>query len=333
MADGSFVRSEHPPVEFSPIRLLTSGGLTVLLAASLALPVRGAAMAVEPVPSTIVQARAPSSVVTFRDGLVSIQADGETVTEILANVERKTGITLHVRAALPEDPVTLSLRDVPVEEALRRLLGPEANLLLVFDGSGGSGHSVAEVWILRRGRGVTATPVAANPPTGPIARPDTATPGATSPEDARQARVQAIGALGDSNDVEQALPLLVAASRDEDPIIRKAAAEALGELDTDDAIAPLGELLLNDPDWEVREAAAEAFEELESPQSVGVLRAALLDADEDVRLAVVDALGAIGGPEAIALLRTALRDEDEDVRDSAAEALALLRRTHSQSGL
>jgi hypothetical protein len=332
MADGFFVRSEHPPVEFSPIRLLTSGGLTLLLAASLALPVRGAAMAVEPVPSTIVQARAPSSVVTFRDGLVSIQADGETVTAILAKIERSTGVALHLRAALPEDPVTLSFRDLPLETALRRLLGPDANLLLVYDGSGDDGDSVADVWILGRGRGNPQAPVVAARPPRPASGPAAPAEGSTSAPDAKQARLKAIQELGDSNDVERALPLLVSAARDEDPAIRKAAAEALGVLDEDAAIGPLGELLLNDPDWEVREAAAESLEELESPESVGVLRAALLDADEDVRLAVVEALGAIGGPEAIALLRAALRDEDEDVRDSAAEALAVLRRTQTRSG-
>jgi hypothetical protein len=267
--------------------------------------------------------RAPSpaaqSPVTFKDGLLSVETRGESsLSDLLAEVEKKSGIKFHVRKTLPNDTVSASFRDVPVENALKRLLGREFDLVWFYTASTKAGRSTAqptEVWVVGRGERVGGLVADA----GKARRQPK--PGDTADI---KTRLQEIEDLGDE-DAAKALPKLLGALADQDPRIRGAAAEALGEVGDVSAVDPLGKLLGSDADSDVREAAAEALGEIGSPAAVPALRDALKDAEEDVREAVVDALGAIGGSDAERVLRQALSDPDEDVRDAAAAALAKMK--------
>jgi hypothetical protein len=294
------------------IRLAVLSVATLFLLASPAFPA-------EPKPQAPPSGAASSSV-TFRDGRLTVETRGEALADVLAEVQKKSGIKFHVRKTLPGDAVTASFRDVPVETAIQRLLGRDFDLVWFYTAprSGRGAPEPTEVWVV--GRGGRVGGAVADAGKGAAKRQ----PKAGDSADLK-ARLAAIEDLADHDDATKALPLLLGALNDQDPRIRAAAAEALGEVGDPSAVEALGGALAKDTDSDVREAAAEALGELGSPNAVPVLRAGLKDADEDVREAVVDALAEIGGPEAERVLRQALADSDEDVRDAAVAALAKLK--------
>ena len=260
-----------------------------------------------------------SDSVTFRDGRLTVETRGESLADLLAEVQKKSGIMFHVRKTLPTDAVAASFRDVPVETAIQRLLGRDFDLVWFYTApkAGKGAPAPTEVWVVGRGERVGGAMAGA----GKGAARLQAKAGDSS---ALKERLMQIENLADE-DPAKALPLLYGYLNDQDPRIRSAAVEALGELGDPSAIEALGNALAKDTDSDVRESAAEALGELGSPNAVQVLRTGLKDGDEDVREAVVDALGEIGGPEAERVLRQALADSDEDVRDAAVAALAKLK--------
>lgn len=286
---------------------------TLLLLASQAFPA-------EQRPQSPPSNAAPGSV-TFRDGRLTVETRGESLSDLLAEVQTKSGIKFHVRKTLPTDAVSASFRDVPVETAIQRLLGRDFDLVWFYTApkAGRGAPEPTEVWVVGRGERVGGAMADA----GKGAAKRQAKAGDSS---ALKERLMQIEDLADE-DPAKALPLLFGALNDQDSRIRAAAAEALGELGDPSAIEALGTALAKDTDSDVREAAAEALGEVGSPNAVQVLRTGLKDGDEDVRAAVVDALGEIGGPEAERVLRQALADSDEDVRDAAVAALAKLKQT------
>ena len=294
------------------IRLAVLSVATLFLLASPAFPA-------EPKPQAPPSGAASASV-SFRDGRLSVETRGESLGDLLAEVQKKSGIKFHVRKTLPTDAVSASFRDVPVETAIQRLLGRDFDLVWFYTApkTGRGAPEPTEVWVVGRGERVGG--LVADAGQGAVRRQ----PKAGDSADLK-ARLAAIEDLADHDDATKALPLLLGALNDQDPRIRAAAAEALGEVGDPSAVEALGGALAKDTDSDVREAAAEALGELGSPNAVPVLRAGLKDADEDVREAVVDALAEIGGPEAERVLRQALADSDEDVRDAAVAALAKLK--------
>jgi hypothetical protein len=325
------------------------GGLSLVSVFLLAAP----AFSVETKPQPAAPRGAAPSV-SFRDGLLSVEANGQALGGVLAEIRKKSGITFTMRKTLPNDAVTASFRDVPIETAIRRLVARDFDLVWFYapPKSGRGAPAPVAVWVV--GRGERAAPVVSDKL--PAVRGATPRPPKQEDNPELKRRLAKLDELGDGPG-PIVLPPLIAALSDVDPKIRAAAAEALGEVDDGDAIAPLGKALaqdgdsdvrtaaaeamgeqgdtaafaplgkalVQDGDSDVRAAAAEALGEIGSPEAVPLLRAGLKDADSAVREAVVNALGNIGGPEAERLLRQALTDKDEGVREAAADALAKLK--------
>jgi cyclophilin family peptidyl-prolyl cis-trans isomerase/HEAT repeat protein len=119
---------------------------------------------------------------------------------------------------------------------------------------------------------------------------------------------------------------------DERPWIRAAAFPVLARLDREEFALVLSGL---DPDpvWWVRGALAGALGAAGDEVSVGVLLAALKDADARVLPAVLEALRVARGADAIDTLRRQLAHDDFAVRAAAAEGLAALKATGQMTAL
>ncbi len=130
----------------------------------------------------------------------------------------------------------------------------------------------------------------------------------------RKAAAEALGAIGDARAVEP----LIAALKDEEWDVRAAAAKALGAIGDARAVEPLI-AALKDAEWRVRLAAAEALGKIKDPRAVEPLIAALKE--RRLRWSAAESLGKIGDPRAVEPLIAALKDEVSNVREAAAQAL------------
>lgn len=114
--------------------------------------------------------------------------------------------------------------------------------------------------------------------------------------------LQTLGRLGD----DEALPALLLALKDREPLVCEEAALALSRYNSEAAYeALLASLRQNDDDrsWSARRYAAEALGRLSDPRAVPALIEALRDDNPLVRPAVALALGRLGDKEAVAALK------------------------------
>ena len=128
------------------------------------------------------------------------------------------------------------------------------------------------------------------------------------------------------------LAALIAALRDSDAGVRRAAAQSLGNIESPRAVDGLIGVL-RDSDVEVRRAAVWALGEIEDRRAVDALIPMLKDADPEVRKSAAWALGNIEDPRAADALAGALRDESVEVRKTAAWALGELELTAAPAAL
>ena len=128
------------------------------------------------------------------------------------------------------------------------------------------------------------------------------------------------------------LAALIAALRDSDAGVRRAAAHSLGNIESTRATEPLM-AVLRDPDAEVRQNAAWALGNIEDRRAVDGLIGALKDESHEVRNSAAWALGNLEDPRAADALAAALKDESAEVRKSAAWALGQLELTSAPAGL
>ena len=114
---------------------------------------------------------------------------------------------------------------------------------------------------------------------------------------------------------------LLQALKDEERIVRKAAASALGDLKDPASVPPLLDTL-KDEEWEVRWVATEALGKIQDPASIQPLLQALKDEESIVRWTAVEALARFHEPASVPHLVQALKDEDDEVRWAAVGALS-----------
>jgi len=138
--------------------------------------------------------------------------------------------------------------------------------------------------------------------------------------DVRRAAISALGKLRDSRTIEP----LMAALTDASPDVRRYAAAALGDLRDSRAVPGLVRAL-DDESADVRRYAAAALGDLRDPQAIEPLIGTLGDGDADVRRYAASALGDLRDPSAVDPLAKALGDTDADVRRAAVSALGDIR--------
>jgi len=116
---------------------------------------------------------------------------------------------------------------------------------------------------------------------------------------------------------------LIAALKNDDRWVRRAAAGALGKVGDTRAVEPLI-TALKDDDKDVRSAAVHALGELKDPRAIEPLIGAFGDRENVVREAAGATIVKIGSP-AVEFLITALKNDDSSVREMAVQTLGKLK--------
>ena len=262
----------------------------------------------------------PALRITFRNGLLSVVVTGQPLREVMHEVSRVTGIA-HRLAIDGETRISVSFADLPVAQALQRLAGADAALVLVYAAADTKAAGPApadapvEVWVLPAG-GHGAAPV----DTGGRGR-ETPAP-ATTEARGRDADSDVMSA--DAAGEARTAPRLLAATQDARPQVRLAAVESLGEMGDESAVDTLDGLMRRDAVADVRASAAAALAKIGSSRALLVLREAFTSADVAVRRSAIAAIAQSGADQSLDLVRAALKDRDEEVRRVAAEALGEL---------
>jgi hypothetical protein len=273
----------------------------------------------------------PAHRVSFRGGLLGIQARHAPWGQLLKEIGHETGIVFHFSVPL-QGLVTLSFADLPVKQALERLFGPDANFI-VRDRDATTSPDVppvpAEVWVIgevQTGCSEAIRSPREKPETGPIISVGSASAEASKTEagqtiEAQEEGSELTGPADHTQGQAQDASKLIELAGDQDPNVRLQALSALtdsGKIDEDTVRSALNSAL-TDKDAKVRAYAVEALARRAGPDAADAtahLRVALHDPDPTVRAVAVDIVepSTHGG---LALLREALSDPDETVRSMA----------------
>jgi hypothetical protein len=121
--------------------------------------------------------------VDYRPPRLSIETSGHTLAQILAAVGAKVGFTV-VDTGAPSEPMTVSIHDASVEDALRQLLRGTNHSLLYLDETSPGSAPIDKVVLL-------GAPGIAQPTSTPPDRPSEAAPGGPPASNQPAARPQA----------------------------------------------------------------------------------------------------------------------------------------------
>jgi HEAT repeat protein len=255
-----------------PVALSCAGAFLGLVAAAAA----GPAPAVGPPISTVAapeKRTEPASIVTVKDGQLSVRVHNRPLESILEEISRQGRIAIIRDARIGRRVVSVQLQDLPLEEGLRQILRNH-DAFFFYGVEGKAPASLRAVWVYPKGRGRGLQPV---PPEtwastreleGRLGDPDAGV------------RVRAVQALVERQG-DQARDAVLEALRDpDDPVRIRALYQAVHagvQLPTD----VLAELAAGDLSPDVRFLALEAL--AAGPEARSFAEAALNDASPHVR--------------------------------------------------
>ena len=277
-------------------------------------------------------------VVEVAHRLVTMQVRNASLSEVLDEIARQTGLVIEGHATV-DSRITIDLEQLDLEAALRLILeGQSYALEFALETIPDERDNVR---VPQRLRIFPDDPDVAARSWSPDDAADAGLDGHTidptkirailESSDDPWDRGDAVEALAESEQPHVAVPLITVALIDRDEDVRLAAVEALATLGGDGAAEAL-QTALRDEESTIREAAIETLEALGGDQAARSLAVALHDTDADLRERAVDALGNIASPSAIQLLEYAIQlleyawaaDKDAWVREVAAAWLTEL---------
>ena len=280
--------------------------------------------------------------VEVREGRVTAVIVESSLPTLLRSIARQGGVEIVLHASL-EGTISVMFRDVPLEEALWRILRT-TNAVFIYSQrssarAGAPQARLSEIHIYPGSTSVAASaPVDADPTTASTTTQSRLSAEATNDllgERSRISQKRAATTLGQTYDANNVGPLAQALAENEDPTARLSAVKALGKLRSVEAVGPLGDALLADPDFDVREATARALGKTWSATAVTPLVQALQqDSSALVRDAAARALGNTWDESAVDPLVQALTsDPNPRVRESAARALGVIGDSRAASAI
>lgn len=91
--------------------------------------------------------------VSIQEGRISVDLQDADVLSVAKDIERQTGITFKGDESLLEEKISVSFKDLPLEQGIKRIL-TNLNYSLVFDSRG----EVSEVKLMSEGTSASASP-------------------------------------------------------------------------------------------------------------------------------------------------------------------------------
>jgi len=258
--------------------------------------------------------------VSVRNGFVTMDAHAVPLGEVLRDLSQKAGFRLVMKKELYA-PVTWRLQNVPVEEAINRLLARVSSVALYGPANDGSGSLLTEVRILRGGD--NDVPLVEHRDAMAIdhgklaegARFDVA----MTPSPARNQRASA-------EDLQPASQNAAPADRGHAPVLPAAKGPS-------NMAREVLQMALSNPDATVRQSGIQTLIRQGGEESVSSLSRILLeDPAPSVRRTAAAGLGRINTESAFWALMEASSDRDQGVRDAVSAALLRLERWGSNHG-
>lgn len=251
---------------------------------------------------------AAAAVVELTGGRLTVDARDVPLPDLLGLVARRASFRLTFARA-PIETVTAAFSDVPLDEAVRRLLRGHS-FVLVYEAD----QRLSEVRLVGPDGAATLS----------VADRRHAGPGESAERAAEIAAPTPVPAAAPVHPTPTVRELARTVAEDEDAAVRARATAALAALGGADAISAL-RTALEDAAAIVRVHAVHALSRAERAAAIPVLSAVLAgDRDPQVRLAAARALGSVPTADARLALEGATRDANPAVRDEARRALARL---------
>lgn len=265
---------------------------------------------------------APETKIRIENGLLSLEADGAPLAEVLRAVGEAGAFRVVVRGELAT-VVRDSFEDQPLKDALLRLAGDHSMVLMRWSSDPEFGApGLAEIRVIGSPAAASLEAVAAGRPPPDGAGLDRE----RSPEDTAWDRASFRDAYPDVADGPRAREEFLYQLEYGDPAERTAAVPLVGSLGGYGAVAVLPRVFAGEDDALVRSRAVAALTRIKGPRARLLLqRQAVGDENPALRMQALNALAATAGPPATGVLgRASWLDPEPEVRVTAVRALGRL---------
>jgi hypothetical protein len=255
--------------------------------------------------------------VRIDDGRLTLQPHGAPLAEVLRAIGEAGGFEVILRGSLAE-PVNEELADLPLEDAIRTLVG--AHGLMVLRAAPSTDQTLGDIAEIRvRARGdASAQDLARSEPVQAAPQEDVVRQEEIDPAERQEAYRRAVRDYVPPT--REQLTLALSAPATEDRIV---AVPKVGMLPAGEAVKVLEDALSDDQDALVRSRAVAALTRLKGPAAGRLLRQrAIEDADADLRAQAINAIATSRGERSVNVLARAIRqDPDPEIRRVAVRAL------------
>lgn len=244
--------------------------------------------------------------VSHRKGTLTVTAVNATLSEVLYEISRQSGIKISLTGQFDEQ-VTRTVINASVADVIRQLTN-SGTFVIIHDQAraGEAARGIQEIWLYRG--------ISGQAPSVLITRKST-----TRVQKSNAADVPESPEIEPDQEIRRQVSELSELSRS----ARISKARELALRDDPAAVAILGEMLALDEDWEVRMEAVKALRNIGDERAVESLERGLGDTQVAIRLGVVHAIGASRGDRALlGLGQVVFGEQDPEVRRLAVEYLS-----------
>jgi hypothetical protein len=232
-----------------------------------------------------------SFVLSFKDNYLSAKAEKIPLGSVLEELGRKANLKISMESSIVKDIITVEFKNLPLEEGIKRILQNRNYMLTYADSHSSNGGVLAQVIgikVVQDGSGLAMTQADSGTRTAVFAggkkkaRPleDVIKEVSEAPD--AFSRIIALKELSDWGGDPKALPVIVAALRDDDPNVRKVALDLIEDSDNP-PVEPIANVALNDPSPQLRISALELLADTNEEAAGSYLKRASNDSDPKVK--------------------------------------------------